>query len=323
MLSKSLEGEMVATTRAMATEVTIKLATVRDRLELSDYDATIGAALEVFHTVEQQCTRFDPTSPLMRANASPARWHRVPEVLYKALLEACSAHQRTAGRFDPRVLRDLIALGYDRTLAFATNDVVTPEPTVRQSSTQSRGPWRPRFRGASQEVLLGEAVDLGGIGKGLAVRWSSRVLAAHTANYMVEAGGDCYCAGVASDGDGWRIGIEDPSDGDQPLAVLSLSDRAATTSSIRLRRWRSGDEAVHHLIDPRTGRPGGKDLVAVTVVGKDPAAAEIDSKTLFLAGRDEIARVARRNGIAALWVDVRGEVGFSTNMSRYVVWQKT
>jgi len=139
---------------------------------------------------------------------------------------------------------------------------------------------------------------------------------------MVEAGGDCYCAGVASDGQSWRIGIEDPSGGDEPLAVLSLRDRAATTSSIRLRRWRAGDEAVHHLIDPRTGRPGGKDLVAVTVVGKDPAAAEVDSKTLFLTGRDQIARAARRYGIAALWVDVRGEVGASATMSRYLVWQR-
>ena len=100
MLAKSLEGEIVARTRAMATEVTIKLATVRDKHEIQDSDAAIGAALEVFHTVEQQCTRFDPTSPLMRANASPTRWHRVPDVLYKALLEASSANQRTAGRFE-------------------------------------------------------------------------------------------------------------------------------------------------------------------------------------------------------------------------------
>jgi thiamine biosynthesis lipoprotein len=318
-----VDGEVVATTRAMATDVTIKFAPVRAGHDVADSDETVDAALEVFHTVEKACTRFDPTSPLMRANASPARWHQVPEVLYKALLEASSAHQRTAGRFDPRVLRDLIALGYDRTLAFSTGDIVTPVRSVRQSGARGRGPWRPRFRGGSREVLLGEAVDLGGIGKGLAVRWSSRVMASYSTDFMVEAGGDCYCAGVASDGNSWRIGIEDPFNADEPLAVLSLSDRAATTSSVRLRRWRAGQETVHHLIDPRTGNPGGKDLVAVTVVGKDPAAAEIDSKVLFLAGRDQIARTARRHGIAALWVDVRGEVNSSETMGRHVAWQRS
>jgi thiamine biosynthesis lipoprotein len=314
---------MVATTRAMATEVTIKVARARGEHVFEDSDETIRAALEVFHDVERACTRFDPTSPLMRANATPARWHRVPGVLYKAIMEASSAHQRTAGRFDPRVLGDLIALGYDRTLAFSTGDVVTPERSWRRSGTQPRGPWRPRFRGGSSEVWLDEAVDLGGIGKGLAVRWASRELASHTSNYMIEAGGDCYCAGVASDGDRWRIGVEDPSGGEEPLAVLSLRDRAATTSSIRHRHWRAGDATVHHLIDPRTRRPGGEDLVAVTVVGKDPAGAEIDSKVLFLAGRRQIARAASRHGIAALWVDVRGEVEVSANMSRYLLWQRS
>jgi len=170
-------------------------------------------------------------------------------------------------------------------------------------------------------VLLGESVDLGGIGKGLAVRWSSQELAAITDNYLVEAGGDCYCAGVASDGAPWRIGIEDPTGAAEPIAVLSLKNRAATTSSIRLRQWRAGDRVVHHLIDPRTQRPGGDDLVAVTVVGKDPAAAEVDSKVLFLAGR-QIAATARHHGIAALWVDVHGQVSTSASMERHLLWQR-
>lgn len=323
MLAKPIEQVKVATTRAMATEVTIKVALASSERELASSDAALRSALEIFHTVEMACTRFDPMSPLMRANATPTRWHRVPAVLYKALAEASAAHQRTSGQFDPRVLQDLIALGYDRTLAFATDDIVTPSRAVGQSNGQRRGSWRPRFRGGSREVLLGEPVELGGIGKGLAVRWSSEVLASHTANYMVEAGGDCYCAGVASENDGWRVGIEDPFEGDEPLAVLSLSDRAATTSSIRLRHWRAGQEDVHHLIDPSTGHPGGEGLVAVTVVGRDPARAEVDSKVLFLAGRRNIARTARRHGIAALWVDVNGEVDSSANMGRYILWERS
>lgn len=323
MLAERVDREMVASTRAMATEVTIQIAPADRRHGSEGTDAALRAALEVFHTVERACTRFDPTSPLMRANATPARWHQAPAVLYNAIVEASIAHQRTAGRFDPRVLGDLIALGYNRTLAFSTGDVATPKPAARRSVGSPPGPWRPRFRGGSLEILLGDAVDLGGIGKGLAVRWSGQQLAKVTNNYLVEAGGDCYCAGVAPDGDRWRVGVEDPSGGDEPLAVLSLSDRAATTSSVRLRHWRAGDEIVHHLIDPRTGRPGGQDLVAVTVVGKDPAAAEIDSKVLFLAGRGQIARTARRRGIAALWVDEHGEINSSENMRRYVLWQRS
>ena len=317
-LAEQLDHEMVVTDRAMATEVTIRVASTRGHRSA---DGAVGSALEVFHEVERACTRFDPTSDLMRVNRSPGHWHRVPPVLYAALEEASRAHQRSAGRFDPRVIGDLVALGYDRTLPFTAGAVATPVGARARRAHQPQA-WRPRFRGGTREVLVGEAVDLGGIGKGLAVRWAARRLSSVSSDHLVEAGGDCYCAGVAPDGDRWRVGVEDPAGGDQPLAVLAVSDRAVTTSSIRLRRWSAGSQPVHHLIDPRTGRPGGDGLVAVTVVGDDPARAEVTSKVLFLAGRTTIARAARRHGIAAMWVDTNGELGVSPDMRRYVRWQR-
>ena len=69
MLAEPLEGEIIATARAMATEVTIKIATPGGAHEHDNSDEAVRTALEVFHTVEKACTRFDPTSPLMRANA--------------------------------------------------------------------------------------------------------------------------------------------------------------------------------------------------------------------------------------------------------------
>jgi len=323
VLAERVEGEIIATTRAMATDVTVKVAPFPGHHDEARTNEAIQSALGVFHEIEKACTRFDPSSPLMRANASPARWHQVPPVLFRALEEASSAHQRTAGRFDPRVIVELVALGYDRTLAFSTGAVTTTPRASQPSSARPRDPWNPRFRGGTLEVLLGDAVDLGGIGKGLAVRWSSQLLASVTPNFLVEAGGDCYCSGVAPDGEGWRTGVEDPAGASEPLAVLSLRDRAVTTSSIRLRQWRAGGRGVHHLIDPRTRRPGGGRLVAVTVVGKDPAAAEVDSKALFLCGDQGIARTARRHGLAALWVDADGQIGLSDTMKGYVLWQRS
>ncbi|MBA3875894.1 MAG: hypothetical protein C0498_02990 [Anaerolinea sp.] len=54
-----------------------------------------------------------------------------------------------------------------------------------------------------------------------------------------------------------------------------------------------------HLIDPRTGEPGGNGLVAVTVATRDPAWAEVWSKALFLEGHRAIAAAARARGLAA------------------------
>ena len=249
--------------------------------------AGIDAALSVFSEVEAACTRFDRRSPLMKANAEPHRWHEVPKTLYRALQEAYQAYDGTRGLFDPRVFGDLVSMGYDRTLPFDTGDVVTPENATARRPLRV---WRPQFRDGPPWMvhLGGDPVDLGGIGKGLAARWAAERLNRLLDAYLLDAGGDCICRGDGPDGNGWRVGVEDPCGNTDPLAVLELRDVACATSSIRLRRWRSGARGVHHLIDPRTGEPGGSGLLAVTVVAQDPADAEVLTKALFLSGRAAI-----------------------------------
>jgi thiamine biosynthesis lipoprotein len=280
----------------------------------------VDQALAVFTSVHESCTRFDPDSPLMRANARPDEWHTVPLVLMAAVREAHRAYQRTEGRFDPRILDDLIRLGYDRSLPFADGDVVT------DAAESSRGPlprWTPRFRyGRRPELHLGGIpIDLGGIGKSLAVRWASELLQEHFDDFLLDAGGDCYCEGTGPEGDGWRVGVEDPSGGELPLAVLALEDKACATSSTKLRRWRSGGRPAHHLIDPATGRSGGRGLTAVTVVDDDPTHAEIATKHLFLGGIDDIAATSRARRCAAMWVTTEGAVASSPAFESYVVWR--
>ena len=308
-------GLLTLRARAMATEISVQ---ARSGVAGAEELARAGrAALALFGEVEASCSRFLPDSALTQANEEPDRWHVVPAPLAAMLAEARRAHHLTAGVFDPRVLRALVALGYARRLPRGEAvGVAAPAPSPV-------GPWHPRLRPATGAVHLGGVpVDLGGIGKGLTVRWASERLAAATDVFLVEAGGDCYCAGGGpDDGLGWRIGIEDPGGAPAPCAVLRVSDRAVATSSIRVRRWRVGGEAVHHLIDPRTGRPGGDGLLAVTVVGRDPALSEVWSKVLFLAGAAGIAARAAERGLAAYWIETDGRRCHSAACAPYLCWE--
>ena len=316
---RSLTGDqVVATVRAMASTIAV-VSRVDSRS--TGYSAGLAAAKRVFRAVDAICSRFDPDSDLTRMNAAPSRWHEVPELLYEAVGEAHRAYLHTRGTFDPRVYGDLVRLGYDRSLPFDGPIVDTPGVAVSRGPA---GPWRPRFRGGRrpQVHLGGAAIDLGGIGKGLSVRWAARRLVDTHRDFLIDAGGDCLCRGAGPDGPGWRVAVEDPHGGPDPLAVLELRDVACATSSVRVRRWRAGGRPVHHLIDPRTGSPGGQGLTAVTVVGDDPAESEVMSKVLFLRGRDHIESEARRRHIAALWVTADGVVTESPRMDQHVLWRK-
>ncbi len=258
----------------------------------------------------------------MRANATPARWHRVPGVLFQALQEAFGAYERTRGVFDPRVLSDLVSLGYDASMRFDASGDVSVE-RARRDCHVSRSPWRPRFRAHKCDVWLGEAVELGGIGKGLAVRWASEVLAPHLSDYLIEAGGDCYLAGHAPDGEPWRVGVEDPFGEDTPVAVLSVSDRAVATSSIRtppLARGRAAGAPLDRSAHAAQRRRGfGRRHGRRRRPGRTPKSTPRSSSSRAARvsqGRPR-PKVAPRCGAMT-----RVVVGFSAAMRPYVCWER-
>lgn len=308
------------TFKAMATTVELLLPAISSRRE-----SVVGAVANVFADVQAACTRFDPTSPLMVANASPHEWHGVPTECLDAITAAHQAYLETGGLFDPRILTSLVAAGYDRSLPFRSGPVQVTKDPSRQPVNDRDGqhsPWEPRVDVDRSMVRIGpHPIDLGGIGKGYAVMRASASVGTSESSFLINAGGDCYARGHGPDDGEWLIGVEDPHGGDQPVAVLGVTDAACATSSTRLRRWTVDGQASHHLIDPRTGRPGGNGLAAVTVVAADTIRAEVWSKALFLSGTATIRALAEHHRLAALWVSADGQVSTSSPMAPYVRWQ--
>ena len=318
----------------MASVVTVQVP-VRPRRADGSTDAerrSVERAIEEvfadFRSIERACTRFDPDSALMRANRRPAAWHRAPEPLYATLRHARAAFERTGGLFDPRIHDRLVDLGYDRSFHLMRPQVKPVERSEDQAPRPATaGPWRPMLLPGLRLVRLGGCrIDLGGIGKSVALSRSIGILRRAAGDFLVDAGGDIYAAGTPNPTAGWRIGVEPPSGEGGPLAVLEVRDTAVATSSTRIRRWRRGGRTVHHLVDPRTGQPGGDGLDAVTVVHPDPVIAETTAKVLFLSGAEGIADTAERAGVAALWAGdtdrVPDGLGMNQAMKRHVIWTR-
>jgi thiamine biosynthesis lipoprotein len=291
--------------------------------------ATVSTAIE---EIEEALSRFRPTSDLVRLNARASDPAGVPvhPRLVAALAAAERARRVTGGAFDARVLRDLERLGYAGVPA--ANGTVPSGPAagdahaVRGLATFADGRW---LRCDPRRALAAVAapVDLGGIGKGLALRWAARALATTLpeladpgAGALLEAGGDLVARGSAPQEGPWMVGIEDPFAGEEP-AIIALRDGAVCTSSVAVHRWRTVDgRDVHHLLDPRTGEPGGAGLAAVTVCGPDPGWAEVWSKALFLEGATRIGARARAEGLAAWWVRDDGSLEMTPAARERTAW---
>lgn len=261
-------------------------------------DLAWSAVTDEFAAADLALSRFRDDAELVALDrvAGTGAAIRVSRRLESAVVTADRATRLTAGRFDPRVLRDLERLG-ERGADVAAGNAV--------SANARRWGGRPvARRPARGHIAIDVPLDLGGIGKGLALRWAAdRVARLGSHGFLLEAGGDLVVRGTAPAGQRWRIGIEDPSKPSAvPRAVVGVTGRALATSSIGRRHWEWDGRSVHHLIDPATGEPAWGGLLAVTVAGPDPAWAEVWSKTLFIAGRRGIGDEARRRGLAAWWI---------------------
>jgi thiamine biosynthesis lipoprotein len=320
--------------RAMGSPLRLTLVGVSESRAAEAWTAASDAVEEI----EQALSRFRPTSDLVALNRRAGNPERTPVArpLGRALAAASRAHRITGGAFDPRVLADLERLGYAGT-------PVDRSDAAGVGSTRVHGApgdpvARPRFEDGAwlrldprrPAAAVAAPIDLGGIGKGLALRWAFGVLRATlpeldagASGALLEAGGDLVATGLAPEAGSWLVGIESPLTNEE-IAVLELGSGAVCTSSIGVHAWTTADgRAVHHLLDPRTGEPGGEGLVSVTVAGPDPAWAEVWSKSLFLEGTRGIGARARALGLAAWWIDGDGSMEMTPAARVRTAWVAT
>jgi len=311
--------------RAMGSPLRLTLVEVGEGPAAAAW-ASVSAAIE---RAEQALSRYRETSDLTALNrrAGDPDPGPVGRKLGAALAVADRAHRLTGGAFDPRILADMERLGWEGTPLPGTGATVAGATSIARSATFAGGRWLQSDPRAGTAAVA-TPVDLGGIGKGLALRWAFAALRAElpglgsSAGALLEAGGDVVAEGPAPQPGPWLVGIEDPLGGPVERAVVAVDRGAVCTSSVRVNaRVALDGRPVHHLLDPRTGEPGGTGLLAVTVAGPDPAWAEVWSKTLFLQGARGIGPAARARGLAAWWVTLERTLEMTPAARQLTAWE--
>jgi FAD:protein FMN transferase len=264
----------MVTFRALGT--TAVVATT-DREREGDAVAVVEREL---HAVDLACSRFRPDSELARVNRSCGERVRVSALLAGALHVGLSAAEVTGGLVDPTVGRTLRTAGYDRTFA---------RVVARDSSTfGARFSVVPGWRvveldedALTVRVPAGVELDLGATAKALACDRAAAAAAAVAGGALVALGGDIAVDGEVPDG-GWPVRIADDHAAiEAPGPTVALSSGGLATSSTTVRRWRARGAELHHLIDPRNGRPAQSPWRTVSVAATSCVDANIASTASF------------------------------------------
>jgi FAD:protein FMN transferase len=266
---------------------------VVDPRSLSTARREVDAELDA---VEQAASRFRPDSEICALARSYGQPTEISQTLANLLDAALTAASQTGGDVDPTVGAALVSLGYDRNIA-DVNDIRRPSTSVTMVANWSMVALDGRMVTVPEGVLL----DLGATAKAVAAdECAQRAYRATGSGVLINLGGDIATAGPAPDG-GWQVLVQDADDEPANSVTLPACAALATSSTIR-RRWRDGDDVMHHILDPRTGRSAEPVWRTVSVAAQTCYAANTVATAAVVRGWRALDWI-RDMGMAARLVD--------------------
>jgi FAD:protein FMN transferase len=237
------------TTRALGTFCSVLVAA----------PGALGAAHQLLSdqiaAIDLACSRFQEDSELSALNRSSGARAMVSPLFAGALAAALRAAEITDGDVDPTCGGSLQRLGYDKDFAqLAADTSALLGPPLPAPGWQC-----VEFDAAQLTVRVPEGVvlDLGATAKAFAADLAANVIFDQlNCGVLVNLGGDIAVAGPAPDA-GWRIGVDDGTgvDGSVREQCVAVEAGGIATSCPAVRSWRRGEQDLHHILVPATGRP--------------------------------------------------------------------
>ena len=279
--------------------------------DADDAGEVIGVAVAAVRRevdqIDRTCSRFRSDSELMALNAAGGGVFSASGTLFDALSQAQRAAELTDGLVDPTMGRDLRRLGYDRDFS-----VVPPAGPPLVVTVRRGADWTAlRLDAARRTITLppGIELDLGATAKAwCADRAARAAFEATGVGVLVGLGGDIAVAGPAPV-NGWSVRVTDDhaTDPGIPGDMVLLTGGGLATSSTTVRHWTRGDEQLHHVLDPTTGRSATVWWRTVSVAAASCLDANIATTAAILLGPDAPGWLAER-GLPARLVRLDGTV---------------
>jgi thiamine biosynthesis lipoprotein len=238
-----------------------------------------------FREIEASCSRFTADSEVSRLSTRAGEPVPVSDLLLQSVQFALALAEDSGGAFDPTVGAAMEARGF--------NVEYKSGKPVRSAATAEAATWRDvHVNAAAKTITLDQPLmlDLGAVVKGLAVDLAVRELSP-LGDFLINAGGDVYAAGLNEDGRPWAVGIRHPRTPDALIDTLHVSNSAVCTSGDYDRR---GTNDVCHIMDPRTGTSASL-VASATVMASSAMVADGLATAAFVLGPDDGIAFLERN----------------------------
>jgi FAD:protein FMN transferase len=255
----------------------------------------------LFKSIDFSLSTYVPYSVISRMNRNDTAV--VADAYFKAVFhKAQEVSKQTEGSFDVTVAPIINAWGFGFLKKAKVDSAVIDSllPFIGYELVHLEG---SRLVKVGPQVML----DFNAIAQGYTVDVLASFLESRgIQNYLVELGGEVKAKGKKSNGENWKIGIDQPNETFQsgrPLkAIVRLHNKALATSGNYRKYYVENGRKYAHIIDPQTGYPAKHNLLSATVVTDDCMTADAYATAFMVMGMEKAKQFLSQN--AALGLEV-------------------
>lgn len=279
--------------RAMGTEFRLILYPREDEFGYETLQPVADEAFEAVDALEYRISSWKPTTDTSRVNRE-AHLHPVEVVpdVFELFAVSAEMFKETGGVFDITV-GPLIDL-WREPLSAGTAPAADALAETMKSVGFDKVTLTPENRAISF-AREGMRVSFGGIGKGLALDRMIPVLRRNGITAALLSGGDSsmYALGAPPGSEFWKIGIYNPYNTEESVAVVQLRDQALSTSACYQHLEGVTDKPCG-IFDPRTGIPA-EGMVSATVIAPSGMLSDALSTAFYVMGTDGVRDYCARH----------------------------
>ncbi len=223
--------------------------------------------------------RFDEKSPVARLNRE-GRLNNADPAIIEVITAALYYYRLTGGAFDITIT-PVIDLFKEK---FSRGEDDYPTEKEIKDALSHVGSDMIEIKGSNIRFKKpGMSITLDGIAKGYIVDRASMILLRHDIdNHLINGGGDILAIGLRSDGNPWKVGIQDPMKRIDYIDTIKLTNAAVATSG-NYENYFDREKMFHHIVNPRTGLSPVVNISASVIAPTDMEADALATSMLVMS----------------------------------------
>jgi thiamine biosynthesis lipoprotein len=137
-------------------------------------------------------------------------------------------------------------------------------------------------------------------------------------DFIVDAGGDIYTAGLTDVKQKVVVGIDSPFVSGNLFATLQLQDKAIATSWTYKRKWTIDKESFHHIINPLTST-NTNEIISISLIADQCYLADAYATACIAMGLEKTLAFLKKQNIEGLIMCSDKKVYMTSGMKKYEI----